>query len=192
MQLHTAIANLGELAVNRNLSPAEMKSQVAASNTRVRDLIGAMDRVVWTVDPANDSLPNLAAFVSDYTENFVRPTGISQRLELDPEFPRVPVTSQSRHHLLLAVKEALSNAVRHAAPRTIRLKIHARDGWLEVVVADDGSGFQPDQGRAGGHGLANMAERMSLAGGRAEIRSEPGKGTTVTFLMPLNAPTGHD
>ena len=188
----TAIANLGELAVNRNLSPAEMKSQVAASNTRVRDLIGAMDRVVWTVDPANDSLPNLAAFVSDYTENFVRPTGISQRLELDPEFPRVPVTSQSRHHLLLAVKEALSNAVRHAAPRTIRLKIHARDGWLEVVVADDGSGFQPDQGRAGGHGLANMAERMSLAGGRAEIRSEPGKGTTVTFLMPLDAPTGHD
>ena len=188
----TAIANLGELAVKRDLSAADMKSQLGVSNGRVRELIGAMDQVVWTVDPENDSLPNLAAFVSDYTERFVGPTGISHRLELDPEFPPLPVPSQSRHHLLLAVKEALSNAVRHAAPKTIRLRIYARDGWLEVKIADDGCGFEVDRARAGGHGLANLAERMRLINGQAEVSSRPGTGTTVTLSLPLSAPPEHN
>ena len=185
----TRIANLGELATMEAQTDKDIKPQLVSLTSQVRELINAMDEVVWTVNPKNDSLSNLAAFVSDYTERFLAPTGISHRLELDPDYPPLSIPSQSRHHLLLAVKETLNNAVRHAAPKIIRLKIHAQSGWLELVVSDDGRGFEVEKARTGGHGLANLAERMNLIGGRAEIKSEPGKGTTVILTIPLDGHT---
>ena len=188
----TRIAQLGELATGENQMPDGIKSQVSAITSRIRELINAMSEVVWTVNPRNDSLPKLVAFLNDYTETFVGSTGISHRLELDPEFPQLTVSADSRHHLLLAVKEALNNAVRHAAPTIIRLEIHVRDGCLEVAVADDGCGFEVDKVRSGGHGLANLEERMKIIHGRVEIRSEAGEGTKVTLTMPLAASTGNN
>jgi len=123
--------------------------------------------------------------LSDYTERFLAQTGVSHRLELDPKFPALPVAAEARHHLLLAAKEVLNNAVRHGAPKIIRLKIHAQDGWLEVVISDDGHGFDAQQAGARGHGLANVAERMTLIKGRAQFASASGKGTTVTLWLPL-------
>lgn len=181
----TAIANLGELAQNPSASPTDARSQLGSITSQVRELINTVDEVVWTVSPENDSLPSLAAFLSDYTERFVGASGIRCRLELDPEYPLMPVTAETRHNVLLATKEALNNAVRHAAPKTIRLKLHVRSGWLEVVIADDGHGFEVSQARAGGHGLGNLAERMKQVQGRAEIRSGPGQGTVVTLSVPL-------
>jgi signal transduction histidine kinase len=181
----TRIARLGTLTMRNSQSFEEMKSQLGSLTDQVRGLINAMDEVVWTVRPENDSLPSLAAFLSDYTERFLAQTGVSHRLELDPEFPALPVAAEVRHNLLLAAKEVLNNAVRHAAPKIIRLKIHAQDGWLEVVVSDDGHGFDVQHARARGHGLANVAERMTLIKGSAKFASESGKGTTVTLLMPL-------
>jgi signal transduction histidine kinase len=181
----TGLANLGELAMADDQSPAQMKSHLQFLTGRVRELINAVDEAVWTVSPENDSLPNLAAFLSDYTERFVAPSGIAHRLELDAEFPPLPLTAQARHHLLMAAKESLNNAVRHASAKTIRLKIHVHDGWLNVVVSDDGHGFEVSNGRTNGHGLSNLAERMALVRGQAEIKSEVGKGTTVTLSMPM-------
>jgi ligand-binding sensor domain-containing protein/signal transduction histidine kinase len=181
----TGIANLGELAMRENQPPTAMKSQLGSITSRVRELINAMDEVVWTVNPKNDSLPNLAAFLSDYTERFVATTEIRYRLELDPDFPPLPVSAQIRHNLLLAVKEALNNAVRHGAPQIVYLKIHLEGGTLEVVVSDDGHGFEVRNVRADGNGLSNLVERMALINGQAAIRSEANKGTAVTLSVPL-------
>jgi len=181
----TGIANLGELAMRENQPPTAMKSQLGLITSRVRELINAMDEVVWTVNPKNDSLPNLVAFLSDYTERFVATTEIRYRLELDPDFPPLPVSAQIRHHLLLAVKEALNNAVRHGNPKIIYLKIHVQAGNLEVIVSDDGHGFEMTDVRADGDGLSNLVERMTLINGRAAIQSEADKGTAVTLSVPL-------
>jgi len=188
----THIAQLGELAIGENQMSDGIKSKINAITGRVRELINAMGEVVWTINPRNDSLPKLVAFLSDYTETYLGSTGISYRLDLDPEFPPLSVLADSRHNLLLAVKEVLNNAVRHAVPTTIRLEIHLREGWLEVAVADDGCGFEVDKARSSGRGLANLEERMNLIHGRVEIRSEVGKETRVTLRMPLAASTGND
>ena len=186
----TTIANLGELAMNHTPSPTDMKSQLGLITSQVRELINTVDEVVWTVSPENDSLPSLTAFLSDYTERFVAPSGIRHRLELDPDYPLLPVPAEARHNLLLATKEALNNAVRHGVPKTIRLKIHVQDGWLEVGVSDDGHGFEVEKAGARRHGLANLAERMKQIQGRVEIRSVPGQGTWVTLWMPLTGSAG--
>ena len=188
----TRIAQLGEMATKENQPSHEIKSQVSAITNRVRELISAMDEVVWTVNPRNDVLTKVVAYLSDYIETFVAPMGISHRLELDADFPPLPVLAESRHQLLLAVKEALNNAVRHATPKLICVEIHFRSGCLEVSIADDGSGFEVEQARSRGRGLANLDERMRIILGRVEITSEAGKGTTVTLTIPLTTSKAHD
>ena len=82
------------------------------------------------------------------------------------------------------VQEALTNVARHAAASRAGVSIATGDGWLRAQVDDDGVGFQPPPGRPASLGLAGMAERASLVGGRLAITSAPGAGTTVRLEVP--------
>lgn len=88
-------------------------------------------------------------------------------------------------------QEALQNVVKHAGVGSAYLRLHHTDDEVTLEVCDDGRGFEvgsrgsgDDQG-AGGHGMRSMAERADLIGGRFEVRSHPGWGTTVTARVRL-------
>ena len=86
--------------------------------------------------------------------------------------------------LLQVVREALSNAARHADATTVRIAASVDAGRLHLVVADDGAGF--DTARVStGRGLANIAERVAAMGGRLELVSTTGEGTSVELDVPL-------
>jgi two-component system sensor histidine kinase UhpB len=80
------------------------------------------------------------------------------------------------------VQEGLSNVTRHARAQRVRVEIARQAGGTLTRVADDGLGFDPAQ-RSGGLGLTGMRERAALAGGRLEVRSSPGAGTTIELQM---------
>ena len=87
-------------------------------------------------------------------------------------------------------QEALTNVARHARAREVRVDMGKRDGELHLVVRDDGDGFNVEKAirtalTGLSFGLVGMRERASLAGGRLEFRSEPGKGTEVHAFFPL-------
>jgi signal transduction histidine kinase len=77
--------------------------------------------------------------------------------------------------------EALHNAVRHANAEHVQVRVRGDNGTLTIEVADDGVGFAPERAevRSRHLGLTSMEERAQELGGRLEIRSAPGKGTTV-------------
>jgi signal transduction histidine kinase len=85
------------------------------------------------------------------------------------------------------VQEALSNVVKHASASRVEVSLTAPAGSDEVLIAvrDDGVGFDPAMVPGGSLGLAGMRERVSGAGGRMRIRSRLGRGTRVTFRLPL-------
>ena len=182
----TAITHLGELAMRSNLPREEVKPQLEIILQRIRQLMNTTDEVVWAINPKNDSLPNIVAYLGDYAERFLAPTGIGWRLDLDPDFPALSVPAQSRHNLLLAAKETLTNAVKHSGATIIRMAIHAVNSRLEVIITDDGRGFDVATLRTGSNGLSNIKSRMELVKGRAQIVSETAKGTTVTLILPLD------
>jgi PAS domain S-box-containing protein len=85
-------------------------------------------------------------------------------------------------------QEALANAARHAGASTIRLTLAVDDDTLRLEVTDDGCGFVPDASRDGeALGVTSMEERALALGGRLELRSAPGAGTTVRLECPLGA-----
>ena len=90
--------------------------------------------------------------------------------------------------LLSLVREALSNASRHAQARRIDVLLGQTPGGSRLEIVDDGVGFDPARVVADGHdGLANMRARAQAIGGRLEIESRPGAGTRVRVTMPGGA-----
>jgi signal transduction histidine kinase len=88
--------------------------------------------------------------------------------------------------VLRIVGEALTNARRHAGARHVRVRVGDTDGGLTVEVADDGRGFDTMAAVSPmHHGITGMRERAELLGGRFEMHSEAGAGTTVRLEAPL-------
>jgi signal transduction histidine kinase len=82
------------------------------------------------------------------------------------------------------VQEAANNAIKHGAPGGISITVSRGEESLEVIVRDDGSGFNPESAERS-FGLVGMHERVALAGGHLDIESAPGRGTEVHADLPL-------
>jgi signal transduction histidine kinase len=91
----------------------------------------------------------------------------------------------------MVVKEALNNAVKHAAPHCIRLNLECLQNVLAIEVADDGKGFNPGSTSVFGNGLGIMQKRLKSVGGELQLKSEPGRGTTVRVKVRLDPQNGN-
>ena len=96
-----------------------------------------------------------------------------------------------RHELTRIVREASANAVKHAGATTIAVELDgAPDGSLWLMIADDGDGFDIDEGREGGFGLTSMRQRAERIGAELTITSVLGQGTVVELTVPAGATDG--
>jgi len=94
--------------------------------------------------------------------------------------------------LFQAARELLFNVVKHAYTKTANLELSQTDTHIEIVVKDDGVGFDPSQirgehGNSGGFGLFSIRERIGLLGGKMEIDSAHGKGSRFRLSIPFSA-----
>jgi signal transduction histidine kinase len=83
------------------------------------------------------------------------------------------------------VQESLTNVVKHARAASVDLAVRCEGAQIEISVADDGIGFDPDGGVATGFGVIGMRERIELAGGELSVLRGPEAGTVVRARLPL-------
>lgn len=110
------------------------------------------------------------------------PTRVEVVLQPDP-LPRLPEDVEVGAYFMIA--EAVTNALRHAQATTIRIEVAVAETELSLTVIDDGVGFVPGERPAGG--TLHLRDRAHALGGRFDLRSAPGAGTTVTAVLPLDA-----
>jgi signal transduction histidine kinase len=105
------------------------------------------------------------------------------------EVPRLtPAREEAAYRI---AQEALHNALRHGTPSRVEVRLGKHDGSVLLEVHDDGRGFDPGApARSGRLGLASMRERARAVGGRLEVRSAAGAGTTVRLVVPVAAAAG--
>jgi signal transduction histidine kinase len=107
-------------------------------------------------------------------------------VKLPPALPHCSIPAETRHQFFLAFREALNNAVKHAEASEIQLEVLAEPSELQIKIADNGVGFDPNKTQVRGNGLSNMRKRLEGIGGRFAIASSPGNGTTVNMTISLN------
>ncbi len=184
------ISILSSLAAKPSTSPSTSREHNSEVANVARQTILAFDEILWSINPKNDTLQSLSHFICRRTEEILAPANVAYQFELDESFPDRFVPPQRRHGLLLAVKEALHNILKHAVASRVELQCTMDGGVFSVSVTDNGHGFDPHDVSAGaqgrrGHGLENMRRRLAELGGECQIESSVGSGTRITFRLPL-------
>ncbi|MEI6078096.1 MAG: sensor histidine kinase, partial [Verrucomicrobiota bacterium] len=181
----TQISNLGELASRRAEQPEALLEHLTRLREKSRETLQTLDQIVWTVNPRNDGLSRSTSYFTHTARDLLEGSGIRCRLRMPDELPAAQLTSQVRHHLLLVIKEAVRNVLKHSGADEMLLTIAADQQILTVTIIDNGHGFDPKQANHERNGLQNMARRLEELGGVFDLKTAPGKGTTITITVPL-------
>ncbi len=186
------ISFLSEHVRRDGIKSEDLQEQIQSISDDSREVLHSLDEIVWAVNPQNDTLEHAASYLAQYTHDYFSMTGLECELVLPSQMPAYPVSSQVRHHLFLAVREALANILKHSAATRARISMVCRNDTFEITVEDNGKGFAAKPaGAAEDHsldtrdGLRNMAGRFADVGGQCHVESLAGRGTTVKFILPL-------
>lgn len=193
----TRITMMSESARSNLYDSAKVAAGLGRIYTTAHELTRSMDEIVWAVNPRHDTVESLMAYLEKFAQDWLATAGIRCRLDIPLQHPEWRLTSEMRHNLFLACKEALHNVVKHSGATEVYIRFAIHSGSLVLEIEDNGRGFNPaarDSASAraqrpisGGNGLGNMAHRLSIIGGTYELQSVPGKGTKVIFGVPFKA-----
>jgi len=125
---------------------------------------------------------SLAEALGALARRFTTETGVRVRVDVT-DVGSVGVAIETE--LFRIASEALTNVRKHAGASEVTLRLEQTRHGLRLTVADGGRGFRVRAAKRRGFGLSGMDDRARTAGGRATIRSAPGRGTTVTVTIPL-------
>ena len=183
----TQVGLMLEEAREQTVSTEDMKAHSRQLSSRIHNLARDLDVVVWAVNPRNDTLTKLVAYLSQFFLESFRPTGIRPRLKVADEIPDRPISAEARHHLFLIAKEAIHNVIKHSRATEVHLEMAVVQDAYEFKLEDNGCGFVlpalPDSPR---QGLRNLKVRVEAVAGQIEIQSRPGKGTAIRITVPLH------
>lgn len=177
------IAAMGEMARDDPARSAQLWPSVASVARSLRD---SMSDIVWAVDPSHDHLADLVQRMKDVAYAALEADGV----EVDFRSPdaaainRVAMPADQRRHLLLMLKESVTNIVKHAGATRVCVEIALEPRRLRLVISDNGAGFDSGTHRPG-HGLPGLRRRAQQLGGAVEVQSTPGVGTTIAVSVPV-------
>lgn len=174
----------GEVAQSELPAHSRTRLQLDQICEQARGILSTMDEILWAVSPKRDTYRDFTSFVCGYAQDFLKSSHIQCLFDLDPAAD-VVLNLPLKRTLLMVVKEALNNVIKHsqATEVVIAIKVHAQK--MAVIISDNGKGFDPAAPKQGRNGLANMTQRMDELDGACKITSQPGKGCRTEFIIPL-------
>jgi len=173
-------------------------AQASPLTQPLQDSLGRIDRAVQQVRELSFDLRpallddlGLVAALRWYVEREAQRAGFLAEVVADPVDTRLPPALETACFRI--VQEALTNVVRHAQARQVRVELHSRGAEVHLVIRDDGLGFDGDTVWSapvseGNLGVQGMQERAVIVGGQLDIHSAPGQGTEVHARFPLPSP----
>jgi signal transduction histidine kinase len=175
----------------RSGSPEVLRSTVERAVEQLGDGIAALRGLIAELRPAALDELGLGAGI----EGLVEQQALAGEFEIEAEV-RIAGDSGSEARLdpeletalYRVVQEALTNVVKHAQAENVTFVLTESDGRIEIVVRDDGRGFDPAADPGEGFGMLGMRERVELAGGELEVDSKPGDGTELRAWVPVRRP----
>jgi ligand-binding sensor domain-containing protein/signal transduction histidine kinase len=181
----TRISMLSDLAQTRENSVEQLTARVGKISQFAIRTARSLDEIVWAVNPQYDSLRSLLEYLTQFARELFEDTNVHCRFHIPEDLPRALLPPEMRHNIFLAVKEALTNALKHAGATEVSLRAQIVGDQVEISVQDNGAGFDPGlpETVAARSGLKNMRQRIEGLGGRFSIQSTPKNGTTITISL---------
>ena len=196
LELHDHITQLlcGILVRSQTLADQlpEREALAKTEAIKLRALLGVaadeVERISRNLRPGVLDQLGLVEVLRVTSTEFARRTGVSVKLGCAPLAARLPAGTELALYRIL--QEALNNVERHARARQVTVQLKKSGGFVQLIIKDDGSGFDPDRittGRKikGGLGLLSMRERAAYVGGVFKVKSARGAGTVIEVRIPV-------
>jgi signal transduction histidine kinase len=171
-------------AVARDIADPVVRAQLAELRDSVHGVLEEIRTLAHTVHPrVLDDLGLSAAL-----RHLAREIGRTAPIDIEVQVPdSIPLDAGSASTIYRVVQEALRNTVRHSRAASVEVALSVRDGFAQLMVRDNGVGFDVDfaRRRHSGMGIFTMQERIELFDGEFSIVSAPGQGTTIWAVIPL-------
>jgi len=185
--LHDNVGSgLTEISILSELASQKAKETVPDSyqnlniiSEKARHLIDSMSDIVWMVNPQRDSFYHLILRLKDSYSDLLNSAGISFKTSNLEKLSSLTLPMEFKQNLYLIFKEGINNAIKHSGCKKILLEASLNKDIVEMILKDDGSGFDPS-GKERGNGLSNMKNRARSIGAELFVDSSPG-GTTIKF-----------
>jgi len=150
-----------------------------------RRLVSSMSEIIWSLNPENKTLEQLLAYLREQLHKQLEYAGIDYSLQITDAGGDIMLSNEQRRNILLATKEIVNNAVKYSHAKNISVIIMLHKNILTGHIEDDGCGFNAVAVYKG-NGLKNIKHRIEELGGKLDIASETGRGSTFDFTIPLS------
>ncbi|MDE3089620.1 MAG: sensor histidine kinase [Chloroflexota bacterium] len=165
----------------------EVRAKIRDTRVLAEQTLENVRKMIFGLRPTLLDDLGLAAAVRWYAKNSLEPTGIQVQFEASSNLGRASATIETA--LFRIAQEAITNIIRHADARHVRVQLTRAQSKVLLLVQDDGRGFDVSVKREsdGDHrwGLFGVEERVQLLGGAFGIESGEGKGTTLRVEIPV-------
>lgn len=177
----TRITLLSEIAKSKLGESEEIRKISEAS----REVVNNMDEIVWAVNPRNDSLESLTAYIIKYAQEFYEGTGIICRFNIPSSIQNIALSSDTRHNVFLTVKESLNNILKHSGATEVIIQLKIENETFKFSIIDNGKGFNITEIDRFSNGLNSMRKRINDIGGEFSINSFINTGTSIVINIPF-------
>lgn len=188
--LHDDIGStLSSISINSRIALMKMEEkdfvvkQLEKIQQNSKAILDNMSHIVWSINPANDSLDMMVFKMKDFASEMLEPLGINFQFDTESLDLKAKISPVVRKNLYLIFKESLNNASKYSKATEITAKITIQDGDLFLIVSDNGKGFSVEDEQHRGNGLRNMQERAAQMNGEITVDSQIGKGTYIKLKV---------
>ncbi len=182
----TRISILSELAKNRSDNPAETSQWLGQISDTSRSVMEEMSQIIWALNPKNDTLEGLVAYLRRFAYEYLEPTAVNCVFDLPEKLPDRALSVEVRRNVYLVVRESLHNVVKHSLATKVYVSMKMNKHGFIISIEDDGRGFNRNSLEFPGNGLINMEKRMKDIEGEFMVNSKPGEGTVIEMVVRMN------
>lgn len=150
-----------------------------------------MGDIIWTINPANDSMDRIISKLKSYAVNLCSGKGIQIHFQVNKEIKNSFHDMSGRKNIYLFSKEAINNAVKYSGCSNIFYSIKEHNNMIILEIKDDGRGFDKES-ITRGNGLNNMQARAQELNADLQIESKQGTGTSIQLNMNFHPIGGQE
>ena len=174
--------------ISKSLEKEQSQQKVLQIENIASSLIQNMRDLLWSLDESNDTIAGWHSKVRQTVNQMSRNTGLNSSINLTKDHNDVAINGIVRRNLILVLKEAINNVLKHANAEIISISTLIESNQLIFIVADNGKGFDLSGAklRQRRYGLESMKERVEQLEGKLSILSNS-KGTTLKISIPIES-----
>jgi len=175
------LSSMAKARLTDNIKTGEYLNKISDNSQRMME---AMDDIVWSIKPTNDSMQKIVARMREFATNVCEAKDIELSFKTSEIVNEVKLNMEARRDFFLIFKEAINNAAKYSKCSSISIELSVNGKKLNLAIIDNGVGFDIAT-TDNGNGLGNMKKRSDALNGILIINSSLHKGTNIELQIPV-------